>query len=190
MSYLTNIPDEFHQDGSGKLIENCKMCNKELLDSSEAYVLEKAIKKFPEIEAREVIFEYAICMGCAQESRKSLSKQSIQDIEEFLSSDEVKSNLLNAMEASLTNGASMLDYCIVTGAHIDEVEEYQIMAHCNGKKLSQGTQAFMISGKGLEIINELLSAETRDELDRLKDEHFGVPPEFDKILNPTDLVFL
>ena len=66
MNELSKIPHDFHQQDTNSLIENCKICNRYLLDETANYLLEKAIKTFPEIEAEEVIFEYAICIDCAR----------------------------------------------------------------------------------------------------------------------------
>ncbi len=188
MEYNKNIPKDFHELDNDDFIKECKVCQKHLPENDNQYLLEKAVKRFPDIEARETVFEYAICLECAGSKRDSLSKESKQKIQDYFTSDEIQSRSFDIFQRAVFSGQRPMDYCMITGKSIQEVKEYQIIAHCKGNSLFPGTEALMISGEGLEVISGLLSESTKDELDRFKDEHFGVPPEFEKILNPTDLI--
>lgn len=187
---MAQIPKDFYQKEDDSLVEACKVCGQYLLDEETPYLLEKAIKKFSSIKAEEVIFEMAICLNCAQQAQSAISKQSKIDVEAFLSSPRIKDNILQAMEKGFFEEDVMLNYCMVTGMSKDDIEEFQIMAHCTGRHLTEGSQAFMISSEGLEEIQSILSKETKDELERFREENFGVPPEFEHIFNGTDLVML
>mgnify|MGYP004354841757 FL=1 len=92
-------------------------------------------------------------------------------------------------QATLQNGDAT-GICMLTGNAIDDCEEYQIYAYCRGTSLSLNSNAFMLSGKAMEIIAELLSEETKDELDRFRDTFFGLPPELEDIINSRDLIML
>lgn len=187
---MKRIPKDFYNSNDDEIVSNCKICNCKLLDGETPFALEKAIKVFHDIEASEIIFEIAICHNCAGENRKSLSTLSLKDIEEFMTGDQVRGNMMKCMEEAYGNDGDTLSYCLVTGVKKESISEYQIIAQCQGQFLLPGTEAFMISSEGIEIIHDLLSPETKEELDRFKNEHFGVPPEFENLLNPTDLVFL
>ncbi len=187
---MKKIPKDFYNPNEQEWICRCKICNSNLLEGNTPFALEKAIKVFPEIKAKEVIFEIAICDNCASESRKSLSKQSLTDIETFMTGDQVRENMMKCVEESYENGGDTFGYCIITGVPKEFINEFQIIAQCQSGFLLPGTEAFMISSQGIEIIQDLLSPETKEELDRFKNEHFGIPPEFENILNPGDLVFL
>ena len=59
----------------------------------------------------------------------------------------------------------------------EEQEEYQIYGMFRGGQMIQNQFPYMMSGAALEEIQELLSPETKDEIDRFKDEYFNIPPE-------------
>lgn len=187
---MKRIPKDFYVPNEEGTLSNCKICDRNLLDGETTFALEKAIKVFPEIQASETIFEISICHKCAMSSRKSLSKQSLNDIENFMTSDQVRKNMMLCMEEAHENNGDTLRYCIITGMKKESLSEFQIIAQCKGQFLLPGTEAFLISSAGIEIIQDLLSPETKEELDRFKNEYFGVPPEFENLLNPTELVFL
>lgn len=189
MDEENKIPNDFLPLGSKEFIQECKVCNRYLAEEGNQYVMEKAVKKFKDIDAKETLFEYAICMDCATNMRGSLSEESKKHIEDFFTSDEVRMNTARVMQSAFFENESTLNYCIITGKSINDVNEYQIIAHCEGKGLFPGSKAFMVSDDGIEAISELLSESTKDELDGFRDAHFGVPPEFERILNPTDLLF-
>lgn len=187
---MKKIPKDFYNSNEQERAWHCKICDTALFENNQAFALETALKVFPEIKAKEIIFEIAVCHACAGENRKSLSKQSLDDIETFMTGNQVRNNMMKCVEESYENGGDTFGYCLVTGVPKDNINEFQIMAQCQGEFLIPGTEAFMISKEGIEIIHDLLSPETKEELDRFKNEHFGVPPEFENLLNPGDLVFL
>lgn len=187
---MKRIPKEFYSSEGQIIITDCKICGKDLQNGETPFALEKAVKIFPEIEASESIFEIAICHNCAGESRRSLSAQSLKDIEDFMRSDQIRENMTKCLAEAEEHEGDTLRYCIITGASKDTLNEYQIVAQCQGSYLLPGTEAFLISAAGVETIQDLLSPETKEELDRFKDEHFGLPPEFENIFNPGDLVLI
>tara|TARA_R110002072_G_scaffold200529_2_gene358238 strand:- start:813 stop:1376 length:564 start_codon:yes stop_codon:yes gene_type:complete len=184
------IPKDFYQSNGSETMSNCKICNADLLSQELPFAFERAIKHFPEINASQIIFEIAICHNCAGENRKTMSKESLKDIKDFMTSEEVQSNMAKCLEESYFGEGDTLNYCLITGAPKQNINEYQIIAQCLGQNLLSGTEAFLISKKGIEIVHDLLSEETEDELDRFKRDHFGLPPEFENLLNPGDLVFI
>ena len=67
--------------------------------------------------------------------------------------------------------------CLVNHTSIDEIREYQIYAHCNGRHLNITHMPYMVSGEIIDQITHLLSDETLDELDDFMNNNFGPPPE-------------
>ncbi|HBF21481.1 MAG TPA: hypothetical protein DDW81_15375 [Cryomorphaceae bacterium] len=188
--HLNPIPRLFFLNSAENTFRKCIACERDLYLGDCDYVIEKAIRRFPEIDASEVIFEYAICTDCAGKARQKLSEESRQRIDELLHSEKVKENSLSILaQATLQNGDAT-GICMLTGNAIDDCEEYQIYAYCRGTSLSLNSNAFMLSGKAMEIIAELLSEETKDELDRFRDTFFGLPPELEDIIYSRDLIML
>lgn len=181
------IPKDFHSLETGQLISHCIDCERYLLDDIE-YVLEKAIKNYPEANSQDVIFEYAICMDCADKMRKELSQESIASINNYFFSKIDINNLSESLETKTID--EMYSNCIITSKHQNELEEYQIYAHCKGSKMIKSIFPYMISIDAAMELGELLSLETRDFLDNFKDKHFAPPPEFEDILNGPKFVFI
>ncbi len=182
------IPSEFFENSETEAFRNCKICERDLHLGDCDYMIEKAVRIFPEVDGREVVFEYAICMDCAMKARQSLSKESRNKIDELLQSTQVRQNTFEAMTQGLVRGNNATGYCMLTGKRMEDVKSFQIYAYCREKHLIQGSNAFMLSDEAMEIIAGLLSEETKDELDHFKETHFGVPPELQDLINSRDLV--
>jgi len=171
---MTEIPDIFYQHDDGEPFSECISCGKTLLNDDEEYFIEKAIRNFPDIEAHQIIFEYAICMDCASKMRASLSQTSRVRVDQFF----LKKIMERNPEKDLKNP---LEYCLLSDRHKNDEQEYQIYAHCKGNQINTSKGFFMLSGSILDEINDLLSQETKDELDRFWDDNFGVPPELKEL---------
>ncbi len=182
------IPKTFFQHSGASAFRNCVACKRDLHAGDCDYMIEKAIRKFPSVEASEVMFEYAICTDCANKARESLSEESRKSIDELLQSEPVRQNSLSALTGATEREGDATHICMITGQTLEDSDEFQLYAHCRGKSLSPYSNAFMLSGKAMEIIAELLSEETKDELERFRDTHFGLPPELENIINSRDLI--
>ena len=75
------IPEIFHSTGTGKPFSHCVSCNKELLNSDNPYIIEKAIRQYLEYKTTDTIFEYAMCMDCYMKIDQSLSDESKHNLE-------------------------------------------------------------------------------------------------------------
>lgn len=172
---LTEIDKEFYSFATGKPFDHCIECDKHLLSPDCEYFIEKAVKKYEGFSAKDVIFEYAICIDCAERLRQELSKESMATIQQFFMQ---RVNMMDRVLASQHSEADQLtSSCLVSHATITEVNEYQLFAQCRGNSMVIGPMPYMISGSVLEELSELLSKETRDELDNFSKRHFGPPPE-------------
>ncbi len=171
------IPKSFHNFDTGQLFERCIDCDTFLLDGQTEYFVEKAIKSYKNFTATDVIFEYAICMRCAEGMRKKMSKESMQSIQQYFSENVNFIDRMQIMQAHPDNPEAWMQQCLVKGTQANQLEEYQIYAHCKGKQLVTAQMPYLISSHALDEIAHLLSNETLDELDGFMDQHFGPPPE-------------
>lgn len=165
---LYMIPKDFHSFSTGKPFDHCIECGKYLLDN-ELYMIEKAIRKYPGYSAQDVIFEYAICLNCAETMKNDLSKESMVNVQNFFTENIDPSRFWNGVGS---------DECLVSGYKKSDLNEYQIYAYCKGEHLSVYQPPFMIGGPVMDKLADLMSDETTDELNRFMDKHFGPPPEW------------
>lgn len=180
------IPEKFHNSLSENPFEHCKMCERELLESNSDYVIEKAYRRFKDEKAEELLFEVAICMKCANSMRTKLSKESLSSIQNFFFQKSMeRRQAMDEMEELLQDPLSQ---CLLNGKALEEMDEYQIYAHCSGYNISTGGGYYMLSDTMIEEIQSLLSKETRDELERFTDENLGLPPELKELFSRGDLI--
>jgi len=180
------IPKEFYSFDTGKLFSECMICGRDLLTSGVTYMIEKSIRRYPDLDASETIYDYAICMPCAVEQKKAMSEESLRRIEQYFTN-------------GFQNGAAFigdmtmeqrLEKCLIYGKPIGEMSEYVLQAACVGNKLSDSLPPFVIGQKAMNEISELLSAKTRDEIDGFIDRHFSGPPEFRELLRERKIVLI
>lgn len=176
------IPKEFHSLSTGGKFEQCIDCDRYLLDEDQEYFIEKAIKKYPGFKAQDVIFEYAICIRCAERMRKEMSAGSLKSIETYMIENTNVARRMEIVQANLDNPLAWMDECLIKSIPQEELTEYQIYAHCQGDKLNLMQMPYMVSSVALDEISQLLSEKTLDQLNDFLDEHFGPPPELEEPL--------
>lgn len=171
----TEIPREFFDTMTEAPIQECKLCGKNLYYSKEHYVIEKAMHK------TEVIFEHAVCLPCAENMREQFSKQSLLNIDLFMLANARFYQRAESLKDLEFDTGKWLNNCIINNTLREEENEYQIVGIFEGDKMVQGQFPYMIGGKALDAIQESLSQETKDALDRFKDDFFNVPPELEHL---------
>lgn len=173
------IPKEFYDSTTKTPLAHCKRCKKELLVSHAEYVIEKVVKRIDGIE--QVLFEYAICMDCIKDVQDEISEESAENI---------KQHMLAKMEAVRDRPFEGTNACLWSGIPREELDEFQLIAKCVGDKTFSFQPPFMVSGAMMEELDGLLSAKTRDTLDRFMDDNFGPPPEFRELFRKSDLILV
>lgn len=168
--HLQEIPSTFYSFDTELPFTHCIECDCELIESGREYMIEKAIRTYPGYQATDVIFDYAICMSCALDIQQSLSEESLKTMQKFISE-----NMSHRAPSGLTV-TEMLENCMVSGLPKAECEEFQIFAFCSGAYLDMRVTPYMISGQVLDQMQELLSVETKDELNGFFDKHFSPSP--------------
>lgn len=184
MKYV-EIPSVFYSTETGKLFKRCADCERDLIENDLDYVIEKAVKRFPEYKATDTIFEYAICLECHQKVRQSLSEESIRRVEAYFSEHV---DLFKRMQTLIDNPSLNVDdwisHCMVKEIPVNELREYQLFGHFKGNRMALSYLPGILSIQSLEELSELLSKKTRDELGGYMDRFAGVPPEFRELFTP------
>jgi len=74
--------------------------------------------------------------------------------------------------------------CTLSGQILSEAEDYQVIAICAGDKLVESP--IYISAVILDEIQGLLSAQSKDELDRFTENNLDWPPELKALIKQGD----
>lgn len=183
------IPKEFFSDETGEAFTHCVMCNIDLTQSNVPYAIEKAMKRLD--DGRVVtLFEMAICMNCGQQMHEKLSTSSRKVMEEYFLEIELPQKRM-AVVNDETWEDTWKDKCLVTGKSIDSAKEFNLIGNfLNGSMIEQ-LPPLAINGEVLEVIQEKLSPETREELDDFRDTYLGPSdPQLRALLSETQLIFI
>jgi hypothetical protein len=172
------IPEDFYSFETNLPFERCIECDKYLLDDGTEYIIEKAIKNYEGYKAKDVIFDYAICMSCAEKMRKEISKESMQSMMRYFQEN---MDPMERMEMQFGDPTENLKKCMIKKMDADECSEFQIYAHCKGKTLNMENPPYMISGSVMEELLPLLSDKTVGEMNGFFNKHFSPDPS---ILEP------
>lgn len=174
---LVGIPPELCSSDTGAPFARCLVCDRPL-DGDTEYMVEKAFRRYPDYGLRDTVFEYAVCTECYAEISGRFSAESRARVDTYFAERVDQEERVKRLEAEAAdNIAPWIGRCMVSGAPVDELEEYQVVAHCIGGFLVLGPAPFIIGGPVIDEIVELLSNETLDELGGFRDQYFGLPPE-------------
>jgi hypothetical protein len=77
------IPELFHSADTRAPLERCLICERPLLDTEEEYLIEKAMRQYPDYGVKEVIIEYALCLDCHTDMQNALSDASKHALESY-----------------------------------------------------------------------------------------------------------
>lgn len=172
---MNKIPKEFYSFETNAPFERCIACDKNLLEENTEYLIEKAVRSYKGFKAQDVVFDYAICIVCAEEMRKEISRESWQGMMDYFQQN---MNLSLRMEMSSKSTNENLSHCMIKQTPIEACEEYQIYAHCRGDKLNLANPPYMISGEVLNEILHLLSDKTIDIMNGFFKDHFSPDPSY------------
>jgi hypothetical protein len=187
---VTDIPKIFLPHQSDGPFSTCVNCDRNLLDENTDYVIEKAVRQYREYGTQDVIFEYAMCMSCAELMRQELSRESLQRVQDYMQKSNLAASRQTLIDRNNWNIQDWISHCAVSGESVEQQDEYQLFAHCRGGQLVFSAMPYMISGTVAEAMAELLSAKTRDELNRFVDDNFGLPPELKQPITDRPIVLL
>ena len=170
-----DIPEEFYSFETNSLFERCIECDKYLLDEDTKYLIEKAIKNYEGYKARDVIFDFAICMDCMRDRSKEISPESVSKISEYFQNNV---DLEKKLALSQENPELSINKCMIKGTDVSSCGEYQICGYFKGKKMNLQNPPYLISGEVMEELLPLLSDSTVDEMNGFFNKHFSPDPSF------------
>ncbi len=179
MFAFVDIPKELCSSETGRPFTSCLVCNNAFEEYDE-YMVEKAVRKYNDYGVQDTVFEYAVCMDCYATLSAGFSEESRERLDAYFRErvdPEARQRYLAEYDSD--DMKPRLGTCMVTGVRVEELEEYQIVGHCIGDRLVVGPAPFMIGGPAIDEIVGLLSAKTVDALGGLRDQYFGLPPEFE-----------
>lgn len=186
-----DIPKIFQCDLTGSHFDKCVKCECDLMKGDRAYMIEKALKPYGSYTSYSTLFEYAMCLGCAESMKSMLSKESMENLMVYFSENmNLVKHRMEMSEQFPLQTNKWIERCIVSGRSVSEVGECQIYAACIGDQMVFSEFPYMVSGNVLDQMVELLSAETKDELEGFKDEFVNGPSEFQDLLQSGPKVFI
>lgn len=190
-SQFTPIPEDFYSFETNAPFEGCQVCKADLLAGEVDYFIEKAVRNYPEHDVSDVVYEYALCSHCAHDMNQKMSSSSMTNLQIYFSGNEEFMKKVNHYNQEWQNmtGSALDETCAMTGEHKSDLEEYMIYGHFKGDQMIKSTMPFLLSGKVMDDVAELLSDETVDELDNFMGEYFGGPPELEELWKPRRPVF-
>jgi hypothetical protein len=177
------LPSVLLSDNAGKPFSNCMVCDKYLLTEGTPYMIEKAIRQIPEMNIKETLFEYAMCMDCAMMMNNSLSVESRQRINNYFATHvDFEARNTDLMKDKATDVESWISTCIVRKTPVAKSAEYQIVAQCDGTNLVLSYAPFALCMETMDEMTALLSEKSLGEIDDFMGKYFTGPPEVSAIL--------
>ena len=179
----TSIPESLHSIKTGDPIATCLACDTSLLDGATEYLIEKGYRQYEAYDVQETVFGYAICMDCHAKMRQSFSDLSKRRCQAYLSEHvDLAGRTGRLLDADSQDPADWTRHCVVHGTPREDLEEYQIIAHCQGDELLLTHLPLLMGGPAIDALVQRLSSETLDDLGGFRDEHLGLPPELKRDL--------
>ena len=185
------VPEIFFREKTGEPFRHCTVCQRELIDHSESYVIEKAFRQDIKDKRRDLIFEFVYCYSCMEQLNNELSKESRLKIREYFEQHSgLEKRNQELVRHRLFDVDVWLNNCIVKNKPIDEAEEFQIYAQCDGSHMLFYQAPYMLCGEAMDEIMNLLSNKTLDVINDFWAEHVDLPPEVEDIFKTRKPVFL
>lgn len=188
--FKLEIPKQFYSDAEGKPFENCQVCGKFLLDEGTSYVVEKAFKNYKGYDFNTTLFEYAICLDCHAEVQKSMSEESMKNLQQYymriIAEKGNKPIVINLNNFRLDDWISK---CFFTNDDVKSMGEYQLVAQFNGSKMTMNPP-MVVGESAMEQMAELLSNETIEEMNGFKQQFLGPDPELEEFISGKKLILI
>tara|TARA_R110002050_G_scaffold147559_4_gene273417 strand:- start:66 stop:614 length:549 start_codon:yes stop_codon:yes gene_type:complete len=173
------IPSSLYAEDNQQAHQHCKICGVNLLEV-DTYGIQKVYKNYPDQEEAQVLFDFALCMPCMESARAELSQESRQRIDLFM-----REKMMDLALAGISPSERYHNHqCTLSGKDLNEAHDYQVIAICQSDNLVESP--IYISDVILDEIQELLSAKSRDELDRFTENNLDWPPELKALIKQGD----
>jgi ribosomal protein L34E len=173
------IPLNLYSEDTKQAHEHCKICGVNLRDV-DTYGIQKVYKNYPNQKEAQVLFDFALCMPCMESARAELSQESRQRIDLFM-----REKMMDlALSGISPSERYQQQQCTLSGKDLNEANDYQVIAICQGENLVESP--IYISDEILDEIQGLLSAKSREELDRFTENNLDWPPELKALIKQGD----
>lgn len=190
-NYMIEMPDKFFSDADGKPFENCQVCGKYLLDEDTTYMVEKAFRNYEGYDFDTTIFEYAICLDCHMNVQKTMSAESINNLQQFyfriLAEKGNKPIMINLNDFKLDD---WLSTCFFTGDTVSDMKEYQLVGQFKGSKMVMNTPPMIVGEAAMEEMSSLLSDKTIDEMNGFREQFLGPDPAIEELIFGKKLILI
>lgn len=177
------IPEEFHCYDTKKPFEVCMICQESLFAPPKQYMVEKSIRRYPDLDHTDVIYEYAMCIQCAMKQQEYISQESLENIMNYLQK-------ITPYLPKNDEERAIPTTCSVYETSINEMTEYLIQGTFMGDKIDLNIPFLLFGEMALSDMQELLSAKTRDGMDDFMDQWFSGPPEFRELIKERKTVLI
>jgi len=182
---LPEIPKDFYNSETGQPFTHCLVCETDLMQETQPYSVERAIRHYPEMELTNVVFEYALCAKCTSDMENEISSETKMAIMTYFSEqfDYSSRPIWNTEddEENEFDCSQWIDTCAVKGLPKTELFEYSLYARCIGDRIIPEVVPYMISGPAQDDLIELFSNKSLGFLDGFTDKHFTGPPELKEL---------
>lgn len=180
------MPEDFYSDTDDQPFLHCKICERELNESGVPYTIEKAFKRTEEGED-VTLFEVAICIPCAEKQAQKMSKESRKYLASVMGNQDFFEKRQNLWDNWKENWKSK---CIFSDNKVKQNDEYHIVGHFQDGQLLPQQAPFMIGQEMIEKIQENLSPETKEEMDRFGDQFLGPDPTIKALMEDSHFVLV
>lgn len=177
------LPESLYSTETEEPFARCLVCEQSLRDGSTHYLIEKGVRRIDAYDVEETIFDYPLCLDCHRSVGQSLSTLSKRRCQEYLSEHvDLPDRTASLLDADSTEPSRWMQACAVHDTPKTDLQEYQVLAHCQGDSLLLSHLPLMIGGPAVDELTHRLSNETIDDLGGFRDEYFGLPPELERDL--------
>ncbi len=177
------IPPVFCSEETGAPFQRCLRCERDLQRGGVPYLIEKACRTFAGYDARETVFEYALCLPCYEAMSQAFSEASRRRIQAYMAEHvDVQRRAAERLRGPVSEVERWLDRCMVQGTPAAELSEYQMVAHCEGDRLVLSHLPALIGGPAVDALAELLSNRTLDALGGFRRDYLGPTPDLEELL--------
>lgn len=182
-----DIPNDFFSDVEEEPFSECKVCGCDLSDGQTPYSIEKAYKRVA--EGNDVtLFEMVICLPCAEEQSLKMSKSSREFMDNLMAASEL---MMKRTERWETNWRKdWKSNCWASNKKIEVNEEYHMVGQFKGGKVMSYLTPFVLGQDFINEMQENLSAETKDEMNRFGEQFLGPDPTLKALMNDHQFVLV
>lgn len=155
--------DTFKSERTGQAFSACSSCAQPFQNAEPHYLIEKEFERATLDDPPRLVYEVAVCETCIGELESAISPEACEQIARFYQQkvdlDRRAAKLLAHMRATKTlDLRDWIDRCMVTGAPIESLLRYRIIAHGFGQWMAMAAMPGLISAEALDVLLSGLSS--------------------------------